>query len=549
MLRSSLIADILELMTELEDRVHADPKLEAEWIGELERDPAALAQPQARSRFREWFLLERESDALGTSPLLAWSPSEIIANSAWARLLDNFLGIFKVAGTRRSEGREFLDVHDLWSGRMAHLPAEILAGGPGEDGDLLFVGRLVLADDEVHLPLPGLRLAHAPGLVDAVETDLALARHHQPRARLSQRECDALFAAIPHADGSELESAESLAELLTELDEVLQDAPGWDVDRIQDSLNQVGLTGTLDRLAFETVADLESLRRILPALASQAQSETKPSSQQAEAEQSSKSDEAAKALDVYDLARAQGLSVEQAFRKLEEALGLDPGTSEEVLPDQHRDTVPVGPEKVTGLDAWIEAFLWEQHAEPSGAPSPEVEAVLRAFAKHAQAAAGKPIDAQELSSTHVLPYLMAAENADALQTRRQGLFGFLTWATQEQDAALGDALQDWACPDDERLPAMVEANRVLRESGADWRNRQVLHELDPPSVLAEAGETARVTGLPAEVESKLRIGDLVLGSWRDGHFEAVALVPKEAIPVAAETQADHAQPDARDADA
>ncbi len=501
-------------------------------MGELESDPAALSHAQALSRFREWFLLERDSEALGTSPMLAWSPSEIVADSAWARLLDNFLGIFKVAGSRRSEGREFLDVLDLWSGRMAHLPADILAGGPGEDGDLLFVGRLVLADDEVHLPLPGMRLAHAPGLVEAVESDLALARHHQPRARLSQRECDALFAAIPSGEGAELESTESTAELLAELDEVLQDAPGWDWDRIQDSLNQHGLTGTLDRLAFETVADLESLRRILPALASQAPSEEGPGVQQLVDEAAAKASEAAEALDVYDLARAQGLSVEQAFRKLEEALGLEPGTSEEVLPDQLRDTIPVGPEQVAGLDAWIETYLWEQHAEPNGAPEPQIEAVLRDFAKHAQAAAGKTLDAQELSPVQVLPYLMAAEDAASFQTRRAGLLGFLSWATQEQDAALNDALSDWARAEDPRLPAIVEANRVMREAGADWRNRQVLHEVNPPTVLAEGGESAPVTGLPSEVAACLRVGDLVLGVWREGRFEAAALVPRETIPPA-----------------
>jgi len=533
MLHSSLIADILELMTELEDRVHSDPRLEAEWMGELERDPAALGQAQAHSRFREWFLLERDSEALGTSPLLAWSPDEVIADSAWARLLDNFLGIFKVAGTRRSEGREFLDVLDLWSGRMAHLPADILTGGSGADGDVLFVGRLVLADDEVHLPLPGLRLAHAPGLAEAVEADLALARHHQPRARLSQRECDALFAAIPGGDGAALESTESIAELLAELDGVLQDAPGWDWDRIQDSLNADGLTGTLDRLAFETVADLESLRRILPALASQTPAETEGASASADDQETSQAaSEASQALDVYDLARAQGLSVEQAFRKLEEALGLEPGTSEEVLPDQLRDNLPVGPEQVAGLDAWIETYLWEQHAEPGGAPSPDVEAILRAFAKQAQASAGKSIDAQELSPVHVLPYLMAAENADDFLTRRAGLLGFLVWAAQEQDAPLASALSDWASDEDLRLPALVEANRTMRSAGADWRNRQVLHEVSPPSVLAEGGETAAVLGLPTEVEPWLRAGDLVLGTWRDGRFQAAALVPRETIPQA-----------------
>jgi hypothetical protein len=546
MLSSSLIADILELMTELEVRVHADPKLEAEWIGELERDPAALGQTQALSRFREWFLLERDSEALGTSPLLAWSPAELVADSAWVRLLDNFLGIFKIAGTRRSEGREFLDVLDLWSGRIAHLPVDVLAGGPGEDGDMLFVGRLVLADDEVHLPLPGMRLAHAPGLVKAVESDLALARHHQPRARLSQRECDALFTAIPSGESAELESTESIAELLAQLDEVLQDAPGWDWERIQASLDQHGPTGTLDRLAFETVADLESLRRILPALASQTPAETKQASKEADDLESAKASEAAQALDVYDLARDQGLSVEQAFRKLEEALGLEPGTSEELLPDQLRDNLPVGPEQVAGLDAWIETYLWEQRAEPSGAPSPEIEATLRAFAKQAQAAAGKTIDAQELSPVQVLPYLMAATSTEEFLARRSGLLGFLVWATQEQGAALGSALNDWACEEDQRLPAMVEANRVMRDAGADWRNRQLLHEVSPPSVQAEGGDSAPVTGLPNEVEACLRVGDLVLGVWRMGRFQAAALVPKEAIPTQVE-QGGEVQDDDADA--
>lgn len=530
MLRPSLIADILELMTELEARVLADPQLKAEWMGELERDPAALGQAQALSRFREWFLLERDSEVLGTSPLLAFSPTEVVADSAWARLLDNFLGIFKIAGTRRSEGREFLDVLDLWSGRMAHLPADVLAGGDGEEADLLFVGRLVLADDEVHLPLAGMRLAHAPGLVNAVESDLALARHHQPRARLSQRECDALFAAIPHAQDDELASHESLAELLAELEVVLEDAPGWDVARIQDSLNTDGLKGTLDRLAFETVADLESLRRLLPALVKQAAVDTESPSSQPDESTSIEASEAEQALDVYDLARAQGLSVEAAFRKLEEALGLEHGTSEEVLPDQLRDNLPVGPEQAAGLDAWIETYLWEQHAAPGGAPRPATERVLRAFADQAQNAAGKPIDAQDLAPTHVLPYLMAADNEADFLARRAGLVGFLTWATHEQDAALATALDDWANDEDQRLPAIVAANRLLREAGADWRSRQVIHELDPPSVLAEGGESVPILGLPNEVSPHLRTGDLVLGTWRSGSFHVAALVPRETIP-------------------
>ena len=109
-----------------------------------------------------------------------------------------------------------------------------------------------------------------------VEADLALARHKQPRARLSQRECDALFANLPddetHAESDPVESVETL---IAELENILTDAPGWDWGRVQGSLLEDGVAGTLDRLAFETQVDLEAARRVLPALA--AQVEAKPS--------------------------------------------------------------------------------------------------------------------------------------------------------------------------------------------------------------------------------------------------------------------------------
>ncbi|MAW61646.1 MAG: hypothetical protein CMJ94_12555, partial [Planctomycetes bacterium] len=181
MQRSATIADILSLLDELEGKVHQDSRLEAEWEAALSEQPTAAVRSDEAARFREWFLLERDSEHLGAPPVQAFAPQEIEDDSSWARLLDNFLGIFRLEGTRRVEGREVLDVADLWSGRTAHLPLDILSGASIDSEDLLLVGRLVLADDEIHLPLPGLRLAHAPGLARAVEADLALARHHQPR--------------------------------------------------------------------------------------------------------------------------------------------------------------------------------------------------------------------------------------------------------------------------------------------------------------------------------------------------------------------------------
>lgn len=526
MLRSSPIADILKLLAELQARVHADPQLLKEWESALADDPAAVTEARAHARFLEWFLLERVSDTLGTSPLQAFAPDELTEDSAWARLLDNFLGIFRIEGTRRVEGREFLDIVDLWSGRIAHLPVDVLAGDAEPNpANLLLVGRLVLADDEVHMPMPGLRLAQAPGLVAAVEADLALARHKQPRARLSQRECDALFTHLPDEASAEPEPVESTETLIAELENILAAAPGWDWGRIQDSLNADGLAGTLDRLAFETQVDLEAVRRVLPALAAQAEAQAQQAPAAASADGELSAGEAAAALEAYDQARAEGRSVADAFRELEESLGLEPGVSEEILPDVERDEDAVGPMAAAGLAAWIEAYQWENPGEPA-APS------LQDFATQAQLTAGKPLDAQDLSAQHVLPYLMASDCEASFRDRRDDLLGFLLWAAQEQDAPIAAALDDWANCEDERLPAIVRANAQWRAEGAEWRNRQVIAELAPVRVIAEAEELAQVTGIPRDLEAWLRRGDLVLGTWQEGSFAAAAIVPGEAVPPA-----------------
>ena len=532
MLRSSSIDDILKLLTELQARVQADTQLVDEWEAALAEDPAALTQPRAYARLLEWFLLERVSEKLGTSPLQAFAPDELTEDSAWARLLDNFLGIFRIEGTRRVEGREFLDVIDLWSGRIAHLPVDVLAGDSEPNpADLLLVGRLILADDEVHLPMPGLRLAQAPGLVAAVEADLALARHKQPRARLSQRECDALFQHLPEEASAEPEAVESVETIIQELEQLLTDAPGWNWSRIQDSLNEGGLAETLDRLAFETQVDLEAVRRVLPALAAQAEAHASQEATTPATQGELKAGEAAAALEAYDQARAEGRSVADAFRELEDSLGLEPGVSEEILPDVERDEDTVGPGAAAGLAAWIEAFQWEQ-------PHEAVAGGLQEFATQAQLTAGKPLDAQDLAPQHVLPYLMASEDEAIFRQRRDDLLGFLLWAAQEQGAPIAAALDDWANCEDERLPAIVQANTAWRKTGAAWRNRQVIAELAPVRVATEGEELAQVTGIPSELEAWLRRGDLVLGTWHEGSFAAAAIVPAEAVPAEPTSEAD-----------
>lgn len=541
---SSPITDILDLLDELERGVQQDPPLAAEWA------QAQAARPESAThddpdRFREWFLLERPAVNLGTSPLQAWAPQDIQEGSSWARLLDNFLGIFRIAGVRRVEGAEYYDLVDLWSGRTVEVPqASLLGADPNQTDDQLWVGRLVLGHDDAHRPLPGFQGLTAPGLVAAIEKDLALARHQNPRARLSQRECDALFAlnVVPSAGGGAEEILEPIEDLLAELEELLANAPGWDTDRIQDSLEATGLAATLDQLAFDTQADLEALRRLLPAMArASGVGHEEPQEGLVDASRSSQIRETiiergdlhnpAQALEAYDRARAEGQPVADAFRELEQALGLEPGTSDEVLPEAGGAAhEAVGPGESASLEAWLEAYAWDREGI-------ELNELLRSFAISAQAAAGKGLDAVDLRHEHILPFFMASESEAELHERRHAIHDFLVWAAQEQDAPLGEALDDWAAPEDERLPALVRANVTWRTQGRTWNHRAPLTGVDPATVLAEGGDQAEVRGFPEELAARLRTGDWILGRWVDGALVAAAVMPREALPAAPEPDA------------
>lgn len=532
------LLEILQLLAELEARTTQDPLVSAEWNEEWERcgqrlglvNPTAMS-PADELLFREWFLLERSSHALGSVPAQAWSPREVEADSAWARLLDQFLGLFRVEGVRRVEGQEVVDVVDLWSGRLAHLhreavPVELLENP--EDGVLL--ARLVTGIDDVHLPLPASRWSCAPGIAVALEQDLALARHHQPRAQLSQLECRQLLqiAAAAESEPEDAAQCEQLAPLTSELELLLSKAPGWDLDRIQDSLNRHGLDETLNALAFETQVDLEAMRRTLPAWTLAAQKEEPQGKLPAEPLNPGLTDEpvdSGEALRQFDQARAAGKSLDEAFLKLEQSLGLEPGSSREnPLEEAEQDPTGFGLEQSPGLQAWVQAYLWEQPSASANANA------LESLARHAEATAGKTLDASELSAPAVLSFLLVQPDGRSLSQMRLAIHSFLVWAAQEQDADLGAALDDWAAPEDERLPCFADANAIWISEDRAMPSRTALAQVDPARVMAEGNELAPVDGLPNALLSHLRKGDLLLGNWRAGRFEAARIVPREALP-------------------
>ena len=205
--------DLLEtLLGELESRAMSNPALAEEWREALLHFSPLGPDPSVLLRFREWFLLENSAIALGAPPAVAWAPNSLEPDEPWARLLDSFFGIFQCPA-----GAEEGVLEDLWTGRPIRVdPWPEMAPSPD---DSLWVGRFILATPDLHEPLPGLLGLSSPGLVSAVSRDLAAIRAENPRARISQKECENLFA--PFTTASAQDSAGPSHE--AEIAELLKD--------------------------------------------------------------------------------------------------------------------------------------------------------------------------------------------------------------------------------------------------------------------------------------------------------------------------------------
>jgi hypothetical protein len=529
----SPISEELDLLRELEQRSLLDPLLSQEWMAAARDFPVPVENDQALARFREWFLLERPSQSLGVAPISAWTPDSIDEESGWHRLLDSFMGIFHVANQLRTDAREVLQLTDLWSGRSILVTAESLGELPQEDRDLLAIGRFVCTADELHVPLPGLRFISAPGLADAVETDLALARHQNLRAHLSQLECEKLLPAEPNpgpATESELQALEA------KLEHALA-ASSWDLAQVQDGLNDGGLDQVLNRLAFETKLDLEPLRRLLPEYVRvllECQSTTAPTMQTngSQSQGTGTVLEASEALEQFDQVRQSGQSLEDSFAQLESALGLQPGISSEPEMVEMTEPEKVGPHTELGLQGWLKSYLWEADLD-------ELPTGLQALVKSFQRRQLGQIDAQEIRIDQVVAFLMESESGQELDRRFKDSRGFLHWSQHEQGADLSGLLEEWQTSIRPRLHAILEFNLSNQAQGFQWdQNVRLLSKMPLKVATDSKQESAPVDGIDDRLQSLLLPGDLILGSWRRGRYQAGAVLPLEALPPQTKAAAD-----------
>jgi len=504
----------LQLLAELDRLALAEPALEEERAAAWEEFRSKGEDGGSPARFREWFLLQRPSEALGAPPAQVFAPTSIDADSAWERLLDSFLGIFESNG-EPVDG--MLALTDLWSGRG--ILVEAPGGGDWVGDDALVLGRFVATDAGTHVPLPGLLTLRAPGLKTALDRDLGEIRARNPRARLSQVQCEHLF--VPYFPAKK--PPESVAELESRIVAALHGVPDWNLERLLKVSAEHGVPETLDDLAFHTGADLESLRVLLPVWIHRlaADAATEPAAPLAERV------DAANALQEFDLGRLQGQPLDELFAKLETDLGLDPGASREGGPDEVEPDPEVRAARSFGI--WIETYAWEREAE-GRALLPHERDALETFGNFLDET-GFGAELHRLDGSQPTAFYLAASNASELTRRRHALGAFLRWAQREQDAPLADYLDALEGELGTRIEQIQDCNRELAaDSKGPAHTRARVVATQPLRVLDPEGEEAEVSGLRPRWARLPKTGDVLVGRWREGAFELGALLPAQLFP-------------------
>lgn len=523
----------LQLLLELESRCLADAQLKQEHADARE---AFLPQGKetldahAEHRFREWFLLERPSNKLGAPPAVFFAPEAPEPDSLWFRLLDSFLGIFKGIGSD-DQGAPLLE--DLWSGRQVRL-----AGTQMQlDENGVMVGRVAHGGGEQHVPLPGATFLVTPGLADAMASDLSRTRAAQPRARLSQLQCEDLL--LPYHQEAHVDAKES--RWASDLELLLRPHAEWDVDRVLDMVQELGIQEALSAIAFESDIDLEALRIIFQEMATEASTLTteEESPQQSGSlvveDETIHPDDVAAALAAFDAASTEGADLASRFHALEESLGLEPGTSDPFEDLATREPAPeerVGLEQPPGIPLCLATYLWELEQEQEH-PKRETLEELSVFLEFLQDLQQETFEPERVLQHQLLAYLCRSRDLESLDHRIQHLDRFLVWLIQEQDAPLQWNSEVW-----EMVRQVVQCNAALASEEAPADAMALVDNLAPLTVAAEDGESARVLGWPAASGVDVQKGDALQGHWSDGKFTVRAWFPQALMPKQAAAQAE-----------
>jgi hypothetical protein len=504
--------DFLGLLQQLEARCHADRTLSEEW-GKAWRDyeNEGIADPHALHRFREWFLLERPADALGTPPAVAWAPDAPEESSLWHRMLDSFFGIFQGMG---EDQQGFPLLEDLWSGRQIRLIGEKMS----MDSNGVLLGRVALGGDDYHVPLTGATFLIAPGLAEALTNDLSRIRAEQPRSRLSQRQCEGLLK--PYLDSSVTQP--NSHGRVEELEEILSGQSEWTPKDITTLVEQIGTHEALNTLAFETNLDLEALRRFLLSGSPQ---EPTPSIETDETQLDR--DKTKRALDNFEQSQRARLDVDTIFVNLEKDLGLKEGTSDPYQEAVQQEEDPgnrVGLDDTPGITVLMATYLWEMEQRKVPTPKERIETITR-FLDFIQEQQQGSLDPEGIQQYQLLAYLCRARTAGELDEAWSHLQDFMGWLQEGQAAAI-----DASPTTIDLAREVVSVNEFLDTGEEDSETMTLIATVNPLGTEGEDGEIIPILGWPEGLHVTPRKGDAIRGIWEDGRFTLKAWFPRDLLP-------------------
>ena len=239
-----------------------------EFFGPRKPEPISVA------RFEEWFLFERRSPRLGDAPAFVALAARIQprVSAPIQELLDelaaNSYGVFELVS---EEGE--VSARDLLSERQLSLDpeqAELLEGAMDEAS--VIVGRLFPSGRGSYLFGRG-AVAVGGGVAKALRGDLAMPGKDR-RQRISQLQMERLlFFDVGAPERSEGDPAESepIERIEAEVDQWLRESvtDGFGIEDLRERFLKSptideAVEPTLEELAFETDADLDLGRRLLP---------------------------------------------------------------------------------------------------------------------------------------------------------------------------------------------------------------------------------------------------------------------------------------------
>jgi hypothetical protein len=471
----------------------------------------AVAQAAAERRFREWYLLERDSEVLG-APL-----RQVMAEADPAGVLEeSVVGVFTVERIRKHS----VDVRDLQGNQLREV---VLPGQELQVGDVL-VGRMYLLEDGSEVPSPAIAYYRPGGpLAAAFRRDL---QRLDLDRRLSQAELEHLLmagSARAAAAAAVTAPERPLEHLEAELEAVLRAGHcNWSAAEISKRLAGAERLGPvmgpiLEQLAFDTSVDLDRARQCLLAVWNAQQAEREQRPEPGPAAPKTAAPAGGETLG-QTLVRAldQGLAehrdVEQLFRQLEDLAGIEPEGEEEETAEAE-DNPDLG-----DLQALVTEFLWE------GGEATQVHApTLQLWVQLQRNASVPRTDLEQITGLDLMRvllhvYLAAAPSgrSGAVRTAFAALEAFYRWADETQGCELSATLQQCrgALLDD--LDRLQQAGVQLstEESSPDARPCLMYVESVGKKgfgVRPDGGDPAWIAAAPP-VLALLRPGNLLLGA-------------------------------------